>query len=113
MARVVLVVDDEPLILDLTSSMLEELGCEVVTAGSAYEALQVLDRHERIDLLVTDIQMPDMNEYALAEEAHRLRQNLKVTFVSGQAPRRDISMVQKPFNRDELARVMEQTTRLC
>ena len=39
MPKVVLVVDDEPLILDLTSSMLEDLGCEVLSAESSAEVL--------------------------------------------------------------------------
>jgi hypothetical protein len=38
MSRVVLVVDDEPLVLDVTASMLEDLGCEVVTAAGASDA---------------------------------------------------------------------------
>jgi CheY-like chemotaxis protein len=39
MSRVVLVVDDEPLVLDVTASMLEDLGCDVVTAASAYVSM--------------------------------------------------------------------------
>jgi opacity protein-like surface antigen len=41
MSRVVLAVDDEPLVLDITAEMLEDLGCEVVTAPNAKEALNV------------------------------------------------------------------------
>lgn len=114
MSRVVLVVDDEPLILDLTSSMLEELGCEVVTAGSASEALEVLLRDSRIDVLITDIHMPEMDGYTLARRARRLRQELQVIVVSGRAESQEgPPMVHKPFNRDDLARVMQRTTGLC
>jgi hypothetical protein len=49
LARVVLVVDDEPLILDLTSSMLEDLGCEVVTADCGTHALEKLATNGRTD----------------------------------------------------------------
>jgi two-component system cell cycle response regulator CpdR len=55
MSRVVLVVDDEPLVLDVTASMLEDLGCEVVTAAGANEALKKLKTDPRIEILMTDI----------------------------------------------------------
>ena len=42
MSRVVLVVDDEPLVLDITASMLSDLGCEAVTAADADQALEML-----------------------------------------------------------------------
>jgi len=44
MPRVVLVVDDEPLVLEVTATMLDDLGCETVTAASGKEALEKLAR---------------------------------------------------------------------
>lgn len=61
MARCALVVDDEWLLVEYARMILEELGCEVVTATCASDALHALSVNERIDLLVTDVQMPDMN----------------------------------------------------
>jgi two-component system, cell cycle response regulator CpdR len=55
MARCALVVDDEWLVVDHARSILEELGCEVITATSASEALNALTLNERIDLLITDV----------------------------------------------------------
>jgi two-component system, cell cycle response regulator CpdR len=112
-SRLVLVVDDEPIILELTTSMLEELGCEVM-ADTPAEALRLLMTHARIEILITDVQMPGMDGYTLARKARRLRHDLKVIVVSGRAVSQDnLPLVRKPFNRDDLARVMEQTTGLC
>ena len=58
MPRVVLVVDDEPLVREVTATMLDDLGCETVTAASGKEALEKLTTDQRIEILVTDINMP-------------------------------------------------------
>ena len=46
MSRVVLLVDDDPLVLDVAASMLEDIGCEVVTAAGGAEALEKLSGDE-------------------------------------------------------------------
>ena len=73
MSRVVLVVDDEPMVLDVTASMLEDLGCEVVTAHGGNDALSKLSADDRIEVLITDINMPDMDGYELAVKATDMR----------------------------------------
>ena len=73
MPRLVLVVDDEPLVLDVTAAMLEDLGCEVITAASGNDALHKLSMNGRIEILITDINMPGMHGYELAEKAKRMR----------------------------------------
>jgi CheY-like chemotaxis protein len=52
--------------------MLEELGCEVITQQDAAEALTVLGEDQRIEILLTDINMPGIAGYELAEQAKRL-----------------------------------------
>jgi two-component system cell cycle response regulator CpdR len=112
--RVVLVVDDEPDVLEILAALLEDLGCEVVTATGPPEALEKLAADFRIDVLFTDIEMPGMDGYELAEKAQRIRSGLKVIVTSGRAQdRTDLPMVHKPFGTEALARVMEETTRLC
>ena len=69
MSRFVLVVDDEPLVREVTAFMLEELGCKVITAASGTDALEKLSSERRIEILITDINMPDMDGYELAEKA--------------------------------------------
>ena len=77
MARLVLVVDDDPMVLEVTASMLEEFGCEVTTAASGTDALQQLSANQRIEILITDINMPGMSGCELAERAKRIRQRVQ------------------------------------
>ena len=114
LSRVVLVVDDDPLVLDVTASVLEEFGCDVVAAASGCEALEKLSANRRIEILITDINMPGMDGYELAERAKRMRDGLKVILLSGRE--RDGSgfpLVRKPFLAHDLKQTMAQYTGLC
>jgi two-component system cell cycle response regulator CpdR len=114
MSRLVLVVDDEPLVLDVTASMLEDLGCEVTTAANGKDALRMLSMNDRIEILITDINMPGMDGLELAERARRMREGLKVIVLSGRE--RDGSsfpLIRKPFLEQDLKRTMAQHTGLC
>ena len=114
MSRVVLVVDDEPLVLDITASMLSDLGCEVVTAADADQALEMLSTDPRIEILITDINMPGMNGYALAEAAKQMRKELNVILLSGrEGEGHDFPLVRKPFLKDDLVKTMARNTGLC
>jgi CheY-like chemotaxis protein len=113
-SHTVLIVDDDPDVLDVLSSMLEDLGCEVVCARGGAEALETLDRNDDVSILITDINMPAMDGHELAYRATRLRPSLKVLQLSGREPRRDgFPMLRKPFSEDDLARAMERHTGLC
>jgi two-component system cell cycle response regulator CpdR len=110
----VLVVDDEPLILELTASMLEDLGREVVTASCGSDALAKLKADKRIEILITDIQMPGLDGYELAEKARRERPELQIMVCSGRADAaHGLPLIRKPFTQEGLARVMAHTTGLC
>ena len=114
MSRVVLVVDDDPLVLDVTASMLEDLGCEVVTAHGGSDALSKLSADDRIEILITDINMPGMDGYELAEKASDMREGLKVIVLSGRPPAGGgFPLIQKPFSEGDLRRTMAQHTGLC
>jgi two-component system, cell cycle response regulator CpdR len=114
LSRIVLVVDDEPVVLDITTSMLEDLGCEVITATNAFEAIAKLSADPRIEVLITDIHMPGMDGYELAEKAQRLKRGIQVIVVSGKdGGRPDMPLVRKPFSQHDLARVMQRTTGSC
>jgi two-component system cell cycle response regulator CpdR len=107
MPPVVLVVDDEPLILELTSAMLEDSGCEVVSADSATSALDSLANDSRIVLLLTDVRMPGMNGYDLAALARRVRPNLRIVVMSGDDQGREgYKLVRKPFSRLQIAEIV-------
>jgi CheY-like chemotaxis protein len=114
MPRVVLVVDDDPLVLELTSSMLAELGCDVIAVTSATEALENLASNRRVEILITDINMPDIGGYELAEKARRVKKDLQVILVSGRDTNgHGLPLIRKPFLTADLKQVMKQTTGLC
>ena len=111
MSRVALVVDDDPAVLELLAEMLEELGCEVITQQDAAEALTVLGEDQRIEILLTDINMPGIAGYELAEQAKRLRPRVKPILVSGrETDGYGYPLLRKPLLQSDLARVIEETT---
>lgn len=78
----ILVVDDDPALLELLVAVLEEPGYVVVTAGNGYEAVSVLaDRH--VDLMLTDIRMPGLSGLELARQAKLFRPHLHIIYMSG------------------------------
>jgi two-component system cell cycle sensor histidine kinase/response regulator CckA len=101
--------------------MLETLGYAVLPAGSARAALSLCeDPQRRIDLLFTDVVMPDMKGPELRERARALRPTLEVLFMSGYAPslamgggtgEEPIRFIPKPFTLAELARGVEGALR--
>jgi PAS domain S-box-containing protein len=83
-ARTVLVVDDEPEVLELASEILRRVGYTVLEAADGATALAVAGRHEgEIHLLVTDMVMPGMSGRDVAERLRALRASLRVLYISG------------------------------
>jgi two-component system, cell cycle response regulator CpdR len=114
MPRRALVADDDPLTRELIASMLEELGCETLTARSATDALGQLARDEGIDILFADVNMPGLSGRELAERARDFRPQLRVLLVSGlESDGRGFPLLRKPFSQSDLRRVMADTTGLC
>ena len=80
----VLLTEDDPDVLTIAAETLQLLGDEVHTASNAAEALAILEQGTPIDILFTDIVMPNgMNGIALAREARRLRPDIRVLLTSG------------------------------
>ena len=110
----VLVIDDEPLVRMLVVDILEELGYAALEAGDGPGGLKILRSNSRIDLLVTDVGLPNgMNGRQVADAARELRPGLKVLFVTGYAENavlgqgnleRNMHVVTKPFVMEELGR---------
>ena len=109
----VLLVEDEPTILELGEMMLKKFGYRVLSAGSARDAIALAEAHqESIDLLVTDVVMPGMNGRELAQRLQEMRPGLKCLFMSGYtadviAPNgaldSGVHFIQKPFSVQSLA----------
>jgi signal transduction histidine kinase len=109
--EVILLVDDNLALMELTRRTLATLGYRVMTATSGPAALAILQSNETIDLLFTDVMMPGgMSGPELAEATRHVRPSLKVLFVTGYAvePPEDHgrSVLHKPYDRHELARVV-------
>ncbi|WP_062229082.1 ATP-binding protein [Aureimonas frigidaquae] len=104
----VLVVDDEPLVRMLIVDAVEELGLTAMEAGDGPQALRILQSDAPIDLLITDVGLPNgMNGRQVADAARQLRPGLKVMFVTGYAENAVLShghlepgmqVVTKPFD---------------
>jgi PAS domain S-box-containing protein len=110
---VVLAVDDDELVLLNTVAMLEEFGHGVLQASSGREALEVLERGECVDLLITDQAMPGMTGAQLAKRVRQRWPHLPIVLATGFAqlgPDEDPALprLAKPFTMAELAKVVEQ-----
>lgn len=83
-SAVILVVDDDPLLLKTTTFMLEHLHYKVICAEHPEQALSYLrDTDVDVDLLLTDVVMPEMGGRQLAESALNVRPGLHVLFMTG------------------------------
>lgn len=78
----VLVVDDEEDITNLTRDMLNVLGYEAFCAGNGHQALDLLQQ-QPIDLVITDVIMPDMDGYELARQIQALYPSIHIQLTSG------------------------------
>jgi len=78
-----LLVDDDRIVRELTSDLMELEGFTVLAVESAAAALAVLDRNEGVDVLVSDLSMPDMDGVSLIQEAQRRRPGLPAILLTG------------------------------
>ena len=105
-AGTALVVDDEDLVRASTADMLADLGYAIVEAGSAEEALKLVEGGLSPQLLVTDHLMPGMSGTELARELRRRLPTVRAMIVSGYADVEgigtDLPRLEKPFRRADL-----------
>jgi PAS domain S-box-containing protein len=115
----ILLVEDEPMILEMTVVMLRRLGYTILPASTPGEALQLAGRHaDTIDLLMTDVVMPEMNGRDLAKKLLSLYPDLKCLFMSGYTANviahhgvldEGVNFLQKPFSQKDLAAKIRHT----
>src|ERR1700712_395173 len=79
----ILVAEDDEIVRSLVVACLEDAGFDVLDAPNGTEALHLIGEPDRIDLLVTDINMPEPNGIAVAISAQNVYPDMKVLFVSG------------------------------
>ncbi|MEN8759792.1 MAG: response regulator, partial [Desulfobacterales bacterium] len=118
----ILVIEDEEMVLDVTSSMLKNLGYRVLAARSGEEALRIADSHDgRIDLALLDIILPDMGGKDIYPRLLASRPNLRVIVCSGytlNGPAQEIlkqgaqGFIQKPYTMAALSEKLSATINL-
>jgi signal transduction histidine kinase/CheY-like chemotaxis protein len=111
--EIVLVVDDDDAVREIHSIMLSDLGYTVRSAAGGAAALAMLDAQGAVDLLFTDVVMPEMDGRRLAEAAVKRIPNLKVLYTTGYTPNavvhngvidHGVDLLPKPFSFPQLAR---------
>jgi len=109
----VLVVDDDMLVREPIADYLREVGYQVLEAGDAHEAIDVVDHAEHVDLVFSDVRMPgELDGVGLAHWVHMHRPELPVLLTSGYDPKgwlagefgHDVRLIQKPYSQDQVLR---------
>ena len=108
----VLVVDDEPAVLDITRAILEEFGYKVLTANNGHEALDVIaDRKKHIDVAIVDMIMPVIGGKTVIRSLKKKRPSLKIISASGYQKEHELvnmeenppdAFLNKPFSAETL-----------
>jgi CheY-like chemotaxis protein len=108
----ILVVDDEVLIRMMVVDQLMDMGFACEEAASGAEALVVLERGTQLELMITDIGLPDgLDGNELAQRARQMRPDLKIMLMTGytdaKAPAPGMSVLTKPFDMAELIKSVD------
>jgi two-component system, cell cycle sensor histidine kinase and response regulator CckA len=107
----VMVVDNEAAVRDLQCHMLRQAGYEVMPADDAEKALKLVAADHRLDLVIADVHMPEMNGDEMARRIRALRPDVKILFVTGYSDTlftsqpvlwADQAYLDKPFTRKGL-----------
>jgi PAS domain S-box-containing protein len=108
----ILLVEDEDSVRVVVSAVLRQQGYNVLEAATAPQAIEIFDQHRRdVDLLLTDVVMPEMNGPALAQRLVAMRPALRILFISGyvemsatlDVENPNVSFLAKPFQASTLA----------
>ena len=109
--KAVLVVEDEEMVLEVGSLMLQKLGYSVLTASNGYEAIEIF-KENKVAFVILDMRMPGMNGHEIYHQLKKIQPKVKVLLASGytgdQSEKRLESIgfdgfIQKPFNLKQLS----------
>ena len=116
--RCILVVDDEPTVLEMTARMLRSAGYVVVEASNAREALRLLEGGDStIDVVLTDVVMPETDGHTLGRLIEERYPGLPIAYISTYpvndifhrgAPGPNLPFLSKPFSPDALVAVVQE-----
>ncbi len=117
-AETIALVEDEKAVRDLAARILRKKGYHVLPAENGRDAVDVIARYpHRIDMLVTDVIMPEMNGRDLADRIHIMRPGVKILFMSGYSAEaiarhgvlaRGAAFLEKPFSPSALLRKVRE-----
>ena len=101
---VILIVDDDPEVQDIVAEFLADFGHDVLRASGGLEAITLIGDHPDLDLVITDVRMPDISGIELAETATQQRPGLKIILISGYFVSQQVGwrVLRKPFRMQEL-----------
>jgi CheY-like chemotaxis protein len=109
----VLLVEDAPMIRRLARQIMVRAGYTVIEAGDANQAMELVEKHPCIDVLLTDLIMPGPSGVELADQLKTTRPGIRVLFMSGYTDNAIVrngmlgesaAFLQKPFTPEELLR---------
>ena len=109
----ILMVEDDPMILEMGKEMLQKIGYKVISANTPFEAMRLTEElKDKIHLVLTDVIMPEMNGRELMEKLQKIRPDIKYMYMSGYTADiiarqgvldQGIQFIQKPFSHSGLA----------
>ncbi len=113
----VLLVEDEDPLRELVGRLIASMGCTVLEAQNGDEAIAIAGERDDINVLVTDIAMPEMDGFEVAKKVTELRPAVKVLYMSGYSDETivrysgsepQLKFIQKPFRPAELRKKLQQ-----
>ena len=114
----ILLVEDDQMVREITKDILEEIGYTVLTVDTPQEAITLCENKETpVDLLLTDVVMPEMSGKELGNRIAAIRPGIKVLFMSGYTSNviahrgvleKGVHFIQKPFRMKDLAQKIHE-----
>lgn len=115
--KVIMLVDDEPILVELTSELLQAQDYKIVSASSAEEAIEILKKGTEIDLFITDYKLSKMNGIECIKELRKMNYNFPVILATGTIHQKEImntreaginEILKKPYDFDYLLRIVQK-----
>jgi len=112
-----LVVDDEPMVRTVLEAILKDLGYKIILAEDGDSAIKIINKNEKIDLVILDLVMPGKSGYQVFKEIRNIRPEMKFIISSGYTAEDQVSellrigakaLLQKPYRASTIAKVVRK-----
>jgi CheY-like chemotaxis protein len=110
---VILIVDDDKEVREIVAEFLSDFGYQVLAAKGGREAIHLMERNPEVELLITDVRMPDMSGIELADTVAQTRPHVRIILISGYFISRAVGwrILRKPFRMQELQQAVRDELR--